>query len=102
MTPDEIRAYITQLRAQMLVHSHLYYEMGESVLTDSEFDARARKLAELQREYPDIARECKWHEYFADWDGTTGYKLPLDMPWIRACAIGLLAWANDKKTKEAI
>ena len=62
----------------MLVHSYLYYELDENIITDRQWTERAVKLAKLQNDYPDIAKEVKYADMFKDWDGSTGFNLTYD------------------------
>lgn len=82
---EEVFCKIKQRRKQMLVHSHMYYVLGRSVLSDHQFDEWAYELRDLQREYPKESKVCDFAEVFKDWDGTTGYHLPY-YPWVDAVA----------------
>lgn len=68
---------IQHLRMRVLVHSYLYYEMNQNILTDREFDTLAYELVELQKLYPAVS-EAVWYERdaFRDFDGSTGFDLP--------------------------
>lgn len=90
MTEDEIFELIEELRDDILVHSYIYYELDQSVISDYEYDMKSKQLAELQEKYPDIAEQCSWHEYFYDFDGSTGYHLPKNLPYIKHKAKELL------------
>lgn len=85
-----IYAKIQQRRLQMLVHSCIYYELNTSLITDKQFDTWARELAKLQKDYPDISKQVPWYEEFIDWDGTTGFNLPLRNPWVVSKSMKLL------------
>lgn len=89
---DEVGRRIFALRLQMLVHSCMYYELNTNIISDSEFDKRARELAKLQNEHPDISEKVQWHEAFIGWDGTTGFNLPLRDPWVLDRAQKLLEY----------
>jgi len=73
-----IAAEIHRLRMNMLVHSCLYYQLDQNVLTDMQFDRMAYRLADLQREYPVVSKRVPNYEFFKEWDGSTGFNLPLD------------------------
>ena len=90
--PDEIKVYelIQRRRLQLLVWSRLYYELDVSVVPDSEFNAKGRELAELQSKYPEISKMVAYAEEFEDWDGSTGYHLPLRDPWVCSKAAQIL------------
>lgn len=67
---------IRRLRAQMLIHSYIYYELDDVIIDDHTWQHRANELAKINRSvgFYDAA--------FEGWDGSTGYHLPKD-PWIR-------------------
>lgn len=65
-------------RRQVLVHSILYYQLDKSIISDTQFDVLARRLARLQREFPDDSNQVLYHrEAFLNFDGETGFHLPL-------------------------
>lgn len=68
---------IQHLRMRILVHSYLYYELDQNILSDREFDALAYELVELQTKHPEVS-EAVWYERdaFRDFDGSTGFHLP--------------------------
>jgi NAD-dependent DNA ligase adenylation domain len=80
--PVPIRALILQRRRQLIVHSFGYYRMNDNIVSDHTFDRWSNELVELQRDYPEIAKEVDLWEYFEDWDGSTGYHLPTHLPWV--------------------
>ena len=49
------RFVLHQRARQFLVHSFLYYRLGEPVLSDSAFDRLAQELTELHAALPDVA-----------------------------------------------
>lgn len=51
---DEIAPLIAQRARQFLVHSFIYYRLGESILGDERFDRLAGELHALRRDHPDI------------------------------------------------
>lgn len=81
---------IQQRRVQMLIHSCLYYEMNTNLISDKQFDEWGRELAKLQNENPEIADKICFAEAFKDWDGTTGFHLPLKNKWVVSKAYYLL------------
>lgn len=87
---DPVYCKIQQRRLQMLIHSCIYYELNDSIVLDSAFDAWARELVTLQSSNPEISKQVPWYEAFKDWDGTTGYHLPTRHPWVMSRAIALI------------
>lgn len=79
----------------VIVHSIIYYEMDSSVISDSEFDAMAKKLVRMREEYPEEWDKSYYRDCFVDFDGTTGFDLPgkLDVHernWLRSIASTVL------------
>lgn len=96
--PEDIKVYelIFRRRLQLLIWSRLYYELDVSVVEDSEFNAKGRELAELQKTYPEISKMVAYAEEFEDWDGSTGYHLPLRDPWVCSKAEQILKIYNRR------
>lgn len=85
---------IQQRRYQILVHSYLYYKLGDTVIDDHTFDRWASELVELQNQYPENSREANYYNEFKDFDGSSGFDLPYDMPNIQVTSSLLL---NNKE-----
>lgn len=66
---------IRRRRAQMFVHSHLYYNLDRSLIPDLQFDKWAKELALLQKLYP--SNLGFYDDHFSDWDGNTGFHLEI-------------------------
>ena len=84
---------IRMLRAQMLVHSCIYYRMDSNIISDHEWMDRAQRLALLQNKAITKAGHCNigfFDEAFKDWDGSSGFQLPLADPWVTSKARYLL------------
>lgn len=78
-TPVEM---IQLLERSILVDSFAYYELNETIKSDFDYDANARQLAELKKEYPDEFKRSRYydifHDYCTDVDGahyTSGFDL---------------------------
>ena len=94
----KIAEKIQQRRYQMLVHSYIYYEMNESIISDSQWSKWATELAELQSNYPIIANTVVYSADFANWDGSSGAFLTYaDKPNIIATAERLVQNKRNKK-----
>ena len=78
----EIYELIQQRRLQLLVHSRIYYVLNNNIRSDKQFDSFARELVQLQKDYPKISKDVIFYDAFKDWDGTTGFDLPLNDPWV--------------------
>lgn len=92
---DYIAAKIKQRRLQMLVHSYIYYELNDNLVSDEKWAQWARELRDLQLKYPDISKDVKYSRMFEDWDASTGYHLRFD-EWTRNTAAYLLAVRDMK------
>ena len=78
----EIAETIQQRRYQMLIHSCIYYELDDNIISDKKWDEWARELRDLQNKYPDISARVTLYEYFKDWDASTGAFLPITEQWV--------------------
>lgn len=56
----------------MLVHSYIYYELDQSLISDSKWSEWAKELEQLQKDYPEESQSVEEYEQFKDWDGSTG------------------------------
>lgn len=83
---DEIKAKIRQRRAQMLIHSCIYYEMDDNIVSDHRWQTWADELEKLQKENPTLCKINFFDHEFANWNGATGNHLPHRHPWVYAKA----------------
>ena len=74
---------IQQRRLQILIHSCIYYEFNRNVISDRQFDIWAKELVQLQKDYPEIAKQVDWAEAFEGFDGSTGFDLPIKDKWVQ-------------------
>jgi NAD-dependent DNA ligase len=81
---DPIKSKIRRRRAQMLIHSCIYYEMDASIISDDQWQQWADELEVLQKENPKYMKIDFFDREFKDWDGTTGSHLPHRYPWVYA------------------
>lgn len=73
----ELQETIKRLRYSLTVHSGLYYDHNVNMISDEEWDDRARQLVELQRRYPELIRRVGFFDHcFDDFRGETGIHLP--------------------------
>lgn len=94
MVKQTIEDKINQRRRQILVHSVIYYELNDNIISDHQWSEWANELVELQTKYPDIAQRCVYAAEFKNFDGSTGFNLPLNDPWANHKARQLLSWRN--------
>lgn len=84
----------------MLVHSCIYYEFNQSLISDKQWDEWAKELRTLQEHYPNIAKKVMWYEAFKDWDASTGAFLPLKDEWVQTKAQQFIGGKVVKKKEE--
>ena len=95
----KIAEKIQRRRYQMLVHSYIYYELNENLISDSQWSSWAMELVELQSKYPHIAEKVIYAKDFANWDGSSGAFLTYkNKPNIVVSAQFLLNRMQKKKT----
>lgn len=66
--------------------------MNDNIISDHTYDAWCKELAELQKQYPLAAQEAPYAEAYSDFDGSTGFDLPINNPEIVRKAAQLIAW----------
>ena len=93
----DIHELINRRRYQILVHSCIYYRFNENIITDHTYDKWCKELAELQIKYPKESSECMYANEFKDFDGSTGFHLPMHQPNIVSRAQALLTYNRKKR-----
>lgn len=91
---QSIAEFINRRRRQLLVHSILYYEMNENIITDAQWTKWAVELEEIQNKHPDIAAEGYHAEAFKNFEHSSGFNLPLNDPYAINKARQLLLWRD--------
>lgn len=72
----KVKDRISYLERYILVHSLIYYELNESVISDKRFDKNARLLASKIEKYgPEKISKTEYGYVFYDFDGSTGFDL---------------------------
>ena len=75
-----IQDYINFLQRLIIVHSYIYYELDDNVISDKEYDARARELVKYKNEYPELWLASEYYKQFGDdYNGATGFTLYHDL-----------------------
>ena len=90
---------IQQRRLQILIHSCIYYKYNENIISDAKWNEWANELVQLQKEYPAQSMKADKYDIFKDFDGSTGFDLPLDDKWVISKAEELLSYKESKKKK---
>jgi hypothetical protein len=63
------------LQRWILIHSILYYEYDESIVTDKMYDENSHQLVDMQKEFLEEAKQTPYWYVFYDFDGSTGFDL---------------------------
>lgn len=95
----KIAGLIMQRRRQIWIHSIIYYEFNDNIISDAQWSKWAIELEELQNTYPEISKSLPFYDIFKDFDHSTGYTLPLRDSKKMATANWLLDY--DKKMKRS-
>lgn len=75
-----IQERINFLQRYIIVHSYIYYELNENIISDMEYDKKARELANYQKTYPDLWEKSEYYKQFGDdYTGETGFTLYHDL-----------------------
>jgi hypothetical protein len=98
-----IKSKIKQRRRQMLVHSYIYYELNENIVSDAQWSRWAVELAELQKKYPKESAEVEYYEDFKDWDGSSGAFLNFgeDIKTVAKILLGIVSTGKQSMTKNS-
>lgn len=89
---SKIAELIKRRRRQILVHSFIYYELNQNIISDDQWSKWATELEELQAKYPDIADKVEYAKEFKRFDHSTGADLrdTYNQPNIMTLAFRLL------------
>lgn len=95
---QEVAERIRQRRAQMLIHSCIYYEMDDNIISDHKWQEWADELTDLQNYWPELCEQNFFDEHFKDWTGATGNHLPHRHPWVYNKAMQILQWNRREQS----
>lgn len=95
-----VEELIRRRRYQLLIHSCIYYELDQNVISDSKWNAWSEELVDLQNRYPELSNKIELAEYFKNWDGSTGAFLPLKEDWVIQKAQRVLYLSRKKFIKK--
>lgn len=59
----------------VILHSIIYYELNESVISDKKFDKKSKSLVKLMEKYPEETENSEYYRAIYDFDGSTGFLL---------------------------
>lgn len=67
---------INFLQRYIIVHSYIYYELDNNVISDKVYDAKSRELVGYKDLYPELWIRSEYYEQFGhDYNGATGFTL---------------------------
>lgn len=66
-TPFTPLEKIQLLQRSILVDSFCYYELNSNLKSDFQYDANAKQLAELKKQYPEEFKRSRYYDYFHDY-----------------------------------
>lgn len=97
MVNQTIAEKIRQRRLQLLVHSFIYYDLNENIISDDKWSQWATELVYLQNEYTEISKNVIYYDTFKNFDGSTGFDLDYRNPDIMSKAYKLLEYHKKEK-----
>lgn len=72
--------YINFLERFIILHSYIYYELDDNVISDKDYDTKARELVKYKNEYPELWKTSEYYKQFGDdYSGATGFTLYHDL-----------------------
>ena len=77
MNENDILELINRRRRQILLHSIIYYRFHDNLIDDYTWSQWAMELTDLQNRFPNIAKLGVYADEFENFDGSTGFDLPL-------------------------
>lgn len=68
------------LQRYIIFHSYVYYELNTNIISDKVYDVKAKELAALKEQYPDLWKSSEYYKQFGDdYNGATGFTLWYDL-----------------------
>lgn len=72
--------YIDFLQRFIILHSYIYYELNNNLITDKEYDSKSKELVKYKNEYPELWKTSMYYKQFGDeYNGATGFTLYHDL-----------------------
>lgn len=72
--------YIDFLQRFVIVHSYIYYELNNNVVSDKFYDEKSKELTKYKNEYPELWKSSMYYKQFGDdYNGSTGFTLYHDL-----------------------
>ena len=87
-----VQEYIDFLQRYIIVHSYIYYELNNNVISDRVYDKKSKELVYLKNKYPDLWKTSQYYDQFTDdYNGATGFTLFYDLDEIEQEKISHIA-----------
>lgn len=96
LTEETAAEFIHRRRLQIVIHSCIYYRFDENLISDHQWATWAKELVKAQELFPKVAEKQLWTNEFADFDGSTGYHLPINEAGVVKRASKLLQIAKSR------
>ena len=75
-----IQERIDFLQRFIIVHSYIYYELNNNVISDMEYDKASKELTSLKECFPEEWKNSQYYKQFGDeYNGSTGFTLYHDL-----------------------
>lgn len=72
--------YIDFLQRFIILHSYIYYELDANIISDKQYDEKAKELVKYKNEYPELWKQSMYYKQFGDeYNGATGFTLYHDL-----------------------
>ena len=64
---------VNYIQRFIIIHSIIYYELNDNVISDKDYDSISKLLLKLKEEDPDTYKKSQYYYVFKDFDGSTGF-----------------------------
>ena len=72
--------YIDYLQRYIILHSYIYYECDNNIISDKQYDEKSKELTRYKNEYPELWKKSMYYKQFGDeYNGATGFTLYHDL-----------------------
>lgn len=88
---------INRRQRQILIHSCIYYELNENIISDLQFDAWCKELVELKSQHIEDWSKSVYADVFKEFDGSSGAFLHYRLLYTQAVNLLRIAKKVDKE-----
>jgi hypothetical protein len=97
---EEIVELISRRRRQVLVHSFIYYQLNDNIISDFIFDGWCGELVALADTFPEESKKAVYAKEFEGFDGSSGYDLPFHYPEVQNTGFKLLNYRDKIRNRK--